>query len=418
MSKFRCIGPDCEDHCCQGWRINLDVEDYGRLKSLKQKSAAVAESFDEAVMIRDDEACSQKMYAQFNFREQDHRCFYEQQGLCVIHRDLGEAALPKTCATYPRKVQRFGHQYELSGSLSCPEVARLCLLDPDAMTLGSSHWDLLPERIDLLGQNKNLGVYQQNQGQLRDAFLQLMALHEPIETRVFYCLYLARQISSFFHAGMRQDPGKRLSRAIDRMLTDLYRDRIRSNFDDSQDPPSLALGFVSLILFSDGKQQVRFHDLVQRIFSDFDGFDFQNIHLKDLDNIERPVQQILAEYRRRKQTIHARFAGRVEGYFSNFCRNYWYQDLVGASDNPLAYVRQLILFFAVIKILFYSHPDLALIQDNPAQNTQTLDRVVVEVVQTFMKAFTHNNSFKALIQEALENQGLHDLAPMIALLKL
>jgi lysine-N-methylase len=54
-------------------------------------------------------------------------------GLCDIQKRLGEDYLGYTCATFPRIVNTFGHQRERSLDLSCPEAARLALLDASPM---------------------------------------------------------------------------------------------------------------------------------------------------------------------------------------------------------------------------------------------------------------------------------------------
>jgi len=40
--------------------------------------------------------------------------------------------LPDICATFPRVVTKWGERVEVTGTLACPEVARLCLLAEDA----------------------------------------------------------------------------------------------------------------------------------------------------------------------------------------------------------------------------------------------------------------------------------------------
>jgi lysine-N-methylase len=56
----------------------------------------------------------------------------------MIQGKMGENALSKVCTTYPRHMGGVaGRKIEVA-TLSCPEAARLCLLDPNAMKLGES----------------------------------------------------------------------------------------------------------------------------------------------------------------------------------------------------------------------------------------------------------------------------------------
>ena len=53
--------------------------------------------------------------------------------LCRIQLELGEGYLSTICATYPRIVQEVGGIRETALTLSCPEAARLVLLDPNLL---------------------------------------------------------------------------------------------------------------------------------------------------------------------------------------------------------------------------------------------------------------------------------------------
>jgi lysine-N-methylase len=53
--------------------------------------------------------------------------------LCRIQTERGEALLPYPCATYPRIIQSIGGIEEWALSLSCPEAARLVLLNPNLL---------------------------------------------------------------------------------------------------------------------------------------------------------------------------------------------------------------------------------------------------------------------------------------------
>ena len=62
------------------------------------------------------------------------RCpFLDPDNLCAIHRNLGSKALSNVCATFPRRANLSGTQFEYSLSLACPEAARLALLQKEPM---------------------------------------------------------------------------------------------------------------------------------------------------------------------------------------------------------------------------------------------------------------------------------------------
>jgi lysine-N-methylase len=59
--------------------------------------------------------------------------FLSAERLCRIQQDYGADYLCVSCATYPRVPRRIEGLLEAPLSLSCPEAARLVLLDPHLM---------------------------------------------------------------------------------------------------------------------------------------------------------------------------------------------------------------------------------------------------------------------------------------------
>lgn len=136
MQKFQCIGGACEDSCCAGWRVVFDkrtAQSY-----LTADDPEIREIATKSIKkIKTDRSSQNHSFVQMN--PQTGGCpFLEPSKLCMIQGKMGGAALSKVCSTYPRySINISGQQYEVA-TLSCPEAARLCLLDNDAMKLGRS----------------------------------------------------------------------------------------------------------------------------------------------------------------------------------------------------------------------------------------------------------------------------------------
>lgn len=129
-SKFRCIGSECEDSCCVGWKITVDENSFRRYQACK--NAELAPLFREALIENTDADTRSPNNAASIKLTEDRRCmFLQQDDLCSIQRVLGEAELSDACASYPRYANLFGGQMEYSLGISCPEAARLVLLHPE-----------------------------------------------------------------------------------------------------------------------------------------------------------------------------------------------------------------------------------------------------------------------------------------------
>jgi lysine-N-methylase len=134
FDAFHCIGSDCEDTCCVGWIVHVDKSTYDKYQNcadpelgprlhtlieIKQQADGNHSGNDSG---NDDE------YARIAL--DGVVCPFFSSGLCSIQQRLGEEYLSKRCATYPRVINRVGELLQRSLDLSCPEAARVVLLNP------------------------------------------------------------------------------------------------------------------------------------------------------------------------------------------------------------------------------------------------------------------------------------------------
>ena len=115
--KFHCLASACPDSCCKEWAVQVDdraAELYRSLPGeLGQRLRQVMQQEDGDTILA---------------LESDGRCpMWQDDGLCRIHAQLGEAALCDTCRDFPRLRHDYGDFVELGLELSCPEAARLIL---------------------------------------------------------------------------------------------------------------------------------------------------------------------------------------------------------------------------------------------------------------------------------------------------
>ncbi|MGB6690382.1 MAG: flagellin lysine-N-methylase [Terracidiphilus sp.] len=128
--RFRCIGPACEDSCCQGWAVNIDQPAYEKYQNVAP--GPLRTLLDESIE-RTPDAPNPLHFARMRMPASLTCPMLNEERLCRIHAELGEEFLCHTCATYPRIVSSIDGIEEKALSLSCPEAARLVLLDPDLM---------------------------------------------------------------------------------------------------------------------------------------------------------------------------------------------------------------------------------------------------------------------------------------------
>jgi lysine-N-methylase len=90
-------------------------------------------------------------------------CPFLSGGWCEIQNTLGEEWLSNVCAAYPRQHVKLGDELFQSMSLSCPEAARLALLDRDAFDFEAPVLKIRQEDVLNVSSPWNLSLDQMQQ---------------------------------------------------------------------------------------------------------------------------------------------------------------------------------------------------------------------------------------------------------------
>lgn len=147
MKDFQCLGSACEDTCCSGWSVDIDKRTflkYKRVADKKRKNRLAAH------VKRNKYETTFSDYATIRFGQDGFCPFLNREKLCSIQLEMGESYLSKTCASYPRLQNRLFDQNELSGAISCPEIARLALLNPAGISFEASEQKQGDQMLDKL----------------------------------------------------------------------------------------------------------------------------------------------------------------------------------------------------------------------------------------------------------------------------
>src|SRR5579862_1817025 len=124
FDAFHCIGSDCEDTCCIGWIVHVDKPTYDKYQQCSDPE--LGPSLRTLITIN-EKGSNDDDFAKIVFTAAG--CAFLSGGLCSIQERLGESYLSNMCATYPRVMNRAGDVLQRSLDLSCPEAARVALLN-------------------------------------------------------------------------------------------------------------------------------------------------------------------------------------------------------------------------------------------------------------------------------------------------
>ena len=132
--SFRCVGPDCEDSCCQGLGVYVDKAAYKKYRATPSLRGLASQH----IAINTDSPDNFK-HARIKFKSDNVCPFLDSDKLCIIQKEHGADFLSKTCSRYPRALARFDGSMQKALYLSCPEAARLVLLNPQLLPSPDAH---------------------------------------------------------------------------------------------------------------------------------------------------------------------------------------------------------------------------------------------------------------------------------------
>jgi lysine-N-methylase len=132
-ARFKCIAAACEDTCCKGWDVPVDRRTYEKYRS----SEAMKPHLGTLIVLNTNKPTASD-YARIPLMGTTQCAFLDVERMCGIQKQLGAEMLPDTCATYPRANSRQAGRVETALNLSCPEAARLTLLEDNLF--GSGHF--------------------------------------------------------------------------------------------------------------------------------------------------------------------------------------------------------------------------------------------------------------------------------------
>lgn len=202
VSRFSCIGPECEDNCCTGWRVAIDKKTF---TAYRQASHPALKVLFAKNVKRQRSMASDANYASIELKPGSQACPMLEQRLCSVQTNLNESYLSNTCFSYPRSSRNFGGQYEQALTLSCPEAARRALLDPDAFDFIEGSITVRAESLGMVEARWGLPLELMNE--VRIFCMQLMrtsglALWQKLAVLGSFCECLSDALAKGEHASV------------------------------------------------------------------------------------------------------------------------------------------------------------------------------------------------------------------------
>jgi lysine-N-methylase len=387
MTRFQCLGADCEDTCCRNWTILVDA---GHLAALQARMTTAEERAELTAAVRRVEG---PRHAVMVLRD-DGTCRYlDGRRMCSIHARFGEELLFDGCAMYPRDIARRGDVYEMTGALSCPEAARQFLLHDDGL-------EPAPGTRELFGRgaiSRHLNAadpYERCFEPVRELVLALLgARRHPVASRLGFVATLADRTRAALRRGGPGLDAPALAALGRELLSPDGQDALDAKLRaDAPEGPFAVSVVRALLLVPAGLMPHGLGDLVAGLAAAY------RERAAPLDGDPGALD---AAYRALPRPPAELFERLVERYAVHHAWSSWYVK----QDSFIGWVHALLARVALVRFVVTSQLAVA---------AEPLEPLFVRVVYNVTRLLEHNAELERAVIRGLEEQGL-DMAHALAL---
>ncbi|MCU6792940.1 flagellin lysine-N-methylase [Paenibacillus sp. WQ 127069] len=400
MNEFNCIGTACEDTCCVGWRVEVDKPTYKKYNQLVNSDLKLL--LDKHVK-RNRSNPSDSKYAKIKLASGGACPMLTEERLCKIQGQLGETYLSDVCATYPRVTNIVNNIMEKSATMSCPEAARLALLNPEGI-----EFDEVEELGDVRSIiSKTIDTSNKIMSNKLERYfweLRIFSIHVLQDRR--YSLTDRLVILGFFYQKLEEYKNdSRISEipvligSFSNMLED------GSIKESLSGVPSHAA--VQMELLKELADERIFSGVSnQRYFECFAAF-LHGIQY----NLDDSVEDIAERYDEAYTKYYLPFMENYEYILENYLVNYVYKNTfpLGMYSSVFDEYVLMVLHYGLIKMHLIG-------MSRFYKENFNLD-LVITLIQSFAKTVEHNNQYIGHIMKLMEKNNYKSMAYMAILIK-
>lgn len=401
MKQFQCIGPKCEDHCCYGWKVNIDENTY---KKYKKVSESTLKPLLDKSVTRNRSTPSFGNYAKIKMDENGCCPFFEEDKLCSIHKKLGAEYLSKVCMVYPRITNVVNGVYEKSVALSCPEAARLVLLNPNIM-----EFDEIEEPAEVQ-HNVNYKIDTdtiQNANNLKRYFWPLRIFSISLLQNRKHTLTDRLIILGLFMKKVQEYLDNNRTHEIPILIEEYNRIIDNENIEESLTdvPAKITIQMELMKEFNDQRFSIAFSQNSQS---------YINCVAEFLNGIEYTaearVEDIGERYKEAYLNYYEPFMREHEYIFENLLVNHAYRELfpIASRDAVFDDYMKLGIHYSLIKMLLIGMA---------AYNKKLDEALIVRLVYSLSRAVEHNKIFFNNTFKLFKENGYNSMAHMAILIK-
>jgi len=402
IERFGCLAERCEDTCCRDWAVSIDRPSLDRLKSVMAGTPAGRDRLVRLVVLGSPSRHVDAL-GQVQLDDNGVCRLLDSDNRCSVQATHGEAALPTTCAIFPRTALAVDDRVEVGGSLGCPEISRLVLLSDEELAMRPARQPMLTR--DYVGKAVEGAAgdpYIDHFSRVRALLMSCFRRNVSLGTRLVLAADFAHRVRDLLHRGTTAFDGARrpfAERTLRAEIEETASPALLASLDGdlaALDAPGDATASLIASWLIERKRlphSPRFAALINGIFASLRlelgagaGAGLAGIPPADLWRI----------YARRRDALQARAGARSDLIFGNYCQHFLLRAPYTDAPTLLEHLTKLAVYLAAVRFLTVTHPEIAeclAAPADPIEDERTLDRVAVHAIQTFTKVIGHHVEF-------------------------
>ena len=394
--EFKCIANDCEDHCCAGWGVSIDKGTFNKYRKLNNKFGIQLNTN----INRNRKDVSDGNYAKIKLDKNNSCPMLDEKGLCNIHKNLGAGYLSHTCKTYPRMTSKYNDLFELSLTISCPEVARKIILNKEPISFNYNEEELNLTERKYFKQNINGDKELYNLiWELRSVCISIIQYREiEVWKRMIFVAMMCEKIQFKLDNNLIEE----CYEVIEEYKSQVLNKDIVKALDNINKITQIRMPLAKSILQSRTKLGVpnkTFNDLCI-------AFD------KVMDTkIEDSIEVVTEKYAEIENEYYSKFIKNNEYIIENYLVYYIFSNFMKAIDSKDIYkeVVKLVINYSMIRMLLTGK--LAYHKE------EFTDQNLIEVFYSFSRTVEHNKNFLEDTYVEMKELGYDKLAYLVILIK-
>ncbi|MUG23697.1 lysine-N-methylase [Paenibacillus macerans] len=398
MEEFSCIGSSCEDTCCAGWKVTIDQATYKKYNKVRSE---IKPMLDKHIK-RNRSGRGTENYAQIVLGPDKFCPFLNEQKLCGVQLKLGEEYLSNICVSYPRVSNIVNGVLEKSATMSCPEAARLALLNPDGIEFNETE-----ESVEVRNSiNKRLHTATVNDGQIERYFWELRIFSIQVLQNRNYSLAERLIFLGMFFQKAEHYLGENRLQEIPQLIASY------TAMMDGQEIGNIltdipALAAIQMELLKNLIDQRVISGVHSKRYLDCFGEFLHGIKYTKDDSVEEISDRYQAAY----HDYYQPFMNKHEYVLENYLVNYVYINLFPLSRDKQLFEEyiMMVIHYAMIKMHLIGMAGFH-------KENFSLDHVI-QLIYSFSRVVEHNFSYLREVRELLRKNEYNSMAYMAILIK-